>query len=85
MCLPPLSWQTYDIWFRSPRFDADGKKIENARLTAWLNGVPVQNDLSVESPTGAGKRIGEGPNALPTKLQNHSNPIRFRNIWIVKK
>ena len=83
MCLPPLSWQTYDIWFRSPRFDADGKKIENARLTAWLNGVPVQNDLSVESPTGAGKRIGEGPNALPTKLQNHSNPIRFRNIWIV--
>ena len=83
MCLPPLSWQTYDIWFRSPRFDADGKKTENANFTVWLNGVPVHENLDLPTPTGGGKRVGEGPNALPTKIQNHSNPVRFRNIWLV--
>ena len=84
MCLPPLAWQTYDIWFRGPRFGEDGKKIENARFTVWLNGVPVQDDVEMPSGTGAGKRVGEGTNPLPTKLQNHSNPVRFRNIWLVE-
>jgi len=84
MCLPPLSWQTYDIWFRGPRFGTDGGKTENARFTVWLNGVPVQDDVELPSGTGAGKRIGEGPNPLPTKLQNHGNPVRFRNIWLVE-
>jgi hypothetical protein len=84
MCLPPLSWQTYDIWFRGPRFGEDGKKTNHARFTVWLNGVPVQNDVEIQSGTGAGKRVGEGQNALPTKLQNHSNPVRFRNIWLVE-
>ena len=83
MCLPPLSWQTYDIWFRAPRFDADGKKVANANFTVWLNGVAVQENLDLPTPTGGGKRVGEGPNALPTKIQNHSNPVRFRNIWLV--
>jgi hypothetical protein len=84
MCLPPLSWQTYDIWFRGPRFGEEGKKTANARFTVWLNGVPVQNDIEMPSGTGAGKRVGEGTNPLPTKLQNHSNPVRFRNIWLVE-
>ncbi len=83
MCLPPLSWQTYDIWFRGPRFDSAGQKAENANFTVWLNGVPVHENLDLPTPTGGGKRVGEGQNALPTKIQNHSNPIRFRNIWLV--
>jgi hypothetical protein len=83
MCLPPLSWQTYDIWFRAPRFDADGKKTTNAQFTVWLNGVAIHENLDLATPTGGGKRVGEGSNALPTKIQNHSNPIRFRNIWLV--
>ena len=83
MCLPPLSWQTYDIWFRAPRFDADGKKVQNANFTVWLNGVAVHEGLDLPTPTGGGKRVGEGANALPTKIQNHSNPVRFRNIWLV--
>ncbi|MHC4875652.1 MAG: 3-keto-disaccharide hydrolase [Planctomycetota bacterium] len=83
MCLPPLVWQTYDIWFQAARFDADGKKIQDAHLTAWLNGVPVHDDLDVPTPTGGGKRVGEKPFPLPTKFQNHSNPVRFRNMWIV--
>ncbi len=83
MGLPPLSWQTYDIAFTAPRFDADGNKVKNARLTVLLNGVPVQKDLDLASATGGGKKVGEGPNPLPINLQNHGNPIRFRNIWMV--
>ena len=84
MCLPPLTWQTYDIWFRGPRFDEAGKKTEHARFTVLLNGVPVQDDIEQESGTGNGKRIGEGTNPRPTKFQNHSNPVRFRNMWLVE-
>ena len=81
MCLPPLQWQTYDITFRSPRFDNDGKKTVNARLTVVHNGVKVHDNFEVERKTGAGK--AESTEAFPIKLQNHSDPVRFRNIWIV--
>ena len=81
MCFPPLSWQTYDITFFSARFDTEGKKYQNARLTVRHNGVLVHNNFNVERKTGAGKK--EGPELFPTKFQNHSDPIRFRNIWLV--
>lgn len=81
MCLPPLTWQTYDIDFRSPRFNADGDKVENARITVRHNGYPVHQDFVVERKTGAGQK--EERKLLPIKLQNHSNPVRFRNIWIL--
>jgi len=83
MCLPPLSWQTYDIELTAAAFDADGKKARNARLTVRHNGVPVHDDVEVERKTGAGKP--EGTLALPTKSQNHGNPVRFRNIWLVDR
>ena len=83
MCLPPLSWQTYDIHFRSPRFDASGNKICNARLTVVHNGVVVHNDVEIERKTGAGKP--EAPEPLPIKLQDHGNPVHFRNIWIIPR
>ncbi len=81
MCLPPLTWQTYDIWFFSPRFDESGKKIQNAQITVLHNGVAVHNQVEVTAKTGGGAQ--EGPKALVTKLQNHGDPVRFRNIWIV--
>lgn len=81
MCLPPLTWQTYDIDFRAARFDASGKKIANAVLTAMLNGVGVQNNVQVPNKTGGGKQ--EGPDDRPILLQNHTNPVHFRNIWII--
>lgn len=81
MCLPPLQWQTYDITFRSPRFDADGKKIRNAELTVRHNGVLVHDRFDVERKTGAGRP--ETPDPYPTRLQNHSDPVRYRNIWLV--
>lgn len=82
MCLPPLSWQTYDIEFHAARFE-DGKKTENARLTVVHNGEVVQNHVSVPNKTGAGQP--EGPQPLPILLQNHGNPVQFRNVWIVRE
>jgi hypothetical protein len=83
MCLPPLVWQTYDIDFRAARFDEHGKKTADARLTVVQNGVTVQNDFALPNKTGAGKQ--EGPDPLPILLQNHGNPVEFRNIWIVRR
>tara|TARA_R110000850_G_scaffold243873_1_gene368725 strand:+ start:9463 stop:10524 length:1062 start_codon:yes stop_codon:yes gene_type:complete len=81
MCFPPLSWQTYDIAFVAPKFNAEGEKIKNAFITVLLNGVPVHQDYSIIAKTGGGKQ--EGPELFPIKLQDHTNPVRFRNIWIV--
>lgn len=81
MCLPPLQWQTYDITFIAPRFDSEQKKIANARLTVNHNGVLVHNNFNVERKTGAGQQ--ESPDPYPIRLQNHSDPVRYRNIWIV--
>lgn len=81
MCFPPLSWQTYDIAFVAPKFDAAGNKCKNAYITVLQNGVPIHQDYSIIAKTGGGKQ--EGPVLFPTKLQDHSNPVRYRNIWIV--
>ncbi len=83
MCLPPLQWQTYDIIFTAPRWAADGTKIRNARLTVWHNGVKTQDNVELPNKTGAGKQ--EEPTLLPTRFQNHKDPVRFRNIWIVDR
>lgn len=81
MCLPPLTWQTYDVDFTAARFDAEGKKSKNARMTVRLNGIVVQPDVEVERSTRAAP-VPEGPEPGPIYLQNHGNPVRFRNIWV---
>jgi len=83
MCLPPLTWQTYDIEFQSPRFDAAGKKCANGRISVQHNGVFVHNNVEITAKTGAGAK--ESPEPLPTKFQNHHNPVVFRNIWIIDR
>jgi hypothetical protein len=83
MSFPPLIWQTYDIDFTAPRFDAAGKKTKNARITVRQNGVVVQNDVEVTAKTGGG--AAEGPDPRPIKLQDHGNPVHFRNIWIAER
>ncbi|MEO1528195.1 MAG: DUF1080 domain-containing protein [Planctomycetota bacterium] len=83
MAFPPLTWQTYDIHFTAPRWAADGKKIRNARITSWVNGVKVQDDYELSNKTGAGKE--EAPTLLPINIQDHGDPVRFRNIWIVDR
>jgi Domain of Unknown Function (DUF1080) len=83
MCYPPLAWQTYDVDFTSPRFDKDGNKYRNARITVRHNGVVVHDNVEVYAKTGGGST--EGPDLLPTKLQDHGNPVRFRNVWLVDR
>jgi hypothetical protein len=84
MCYPPLSWQTYDIDYTSARYDSDGKKSSNAKITVRHNGVLVHENAEVDSATtAAGQK--DGPGAGPIQLQNHGNPVVYRNIWIVAK
>jgi hypothetical protein len=83
MCFPPLSWQTYDIDFTAARYDDAGKKIKNARITVKHNGVVIHNDLELAKGTPGYHREGPEPDSL--FLQDHSNPVVFRNIWVVEK
>ncbi|MBX3438286.1 MAG: DUF1080 domain-containing protein [Planctomycetaceae bacterium] len=84
MAFPPQSWQTYDIEFTAPRFDNQGAKTADARLTVRHNGVPIHQQIAVSGPTRASKRP-EGPEPGPLYLQDHGNPVRFRNVWIVRQ
>ncbi|MBX7104450.1 MAG: DUF1080 domain-containing protein [Gemmataceae bacterium] len=84
MCFPPLSWQTYDIDFTAARYDESGKKTANAVVNVKHNGVLVQDRLSVKGCTGGSQRE-EAPTPGPIYLQDHGNPVVFRNIWLVEK
>lgn len=81
---PPGEWNTYDIIFTAPRFNDDGMVISPAKITALHNGVLVQNNFELRGPT---EYIGI-PNynaheeKLPLHLQDHGNPVSFRNIWV---
>jgi len=85
MCLPPLTWQTYDIDFTNAVVDEKtGKKSKNAQITVRLNGVVIHDDVEIKRNTEDPNNKKEGtPGAL--RLQGHGNPLQFRNIWIVEK
>lgn len=84
LCYPPLRWQTYDVDFTAARFDGAGNKTANARVTVRHNGYAIHEDLELPGPTG-GARLKEETGPGPVFLQNHGNPVRYRNIWVVKK
>ncbi len=80
----PGVWQTYDIVFRRPRFDATGHLLSPARITILQNGILIQDDTQPTGPTAFHDRppYMPGPEKLPLELQDHGQPVRFRNIWI---
>jgi hypothetical protein len=84
VCKQPGEWQSYDITFRAARFDGQGKnakKVKNARITVWQNGVLIHDDVEIPNKTGAGQP--EGPEPGPILLQEHGSEVMFRNIRIV--
>lgn len=82
--LPPLAWQTLDIEFQAPRFDAGGKKVASARATVRLNGVRIYDRQELIPPHGAAGRLGEAATG-PLMLQEHGMPVQFRNIWLAPR
>ncbi len=83
-CKPPLEWQKYDIYFRAPRLDTDGKVTENPRVTVLQNGIVVQNNTEIRGPTGIQYAQFKGMTSTgPIVLQFHNNTVQFRNVWIV--
>ncbi|MBN1766773.1 MAG: DUF1080 domain-containing protein [Sedimentisphaerales bacterium] len=83
MCKPPMQWQTYDITFHGPRFDTAGRKLKNARLTVLHNGVTIHENQEVPGPTGSALLEDEREPA-GIYLQDHGNPVQYRNIWLVE-
>jgi len=80
----PGEWQTFDIEFRRPRFDAAGQLLSPARMTVRHNGVLVHDDVALLGPTSHRVRAPyeAHEDRLPIKLQDHGHPVRFRNIWV---
>jgi hypothetical protein len=83
MCFPPLAWQTYDIDYTAAEFSG-GKKTKNARVTVKHNGVTIHDNVELTHATTASP-LKEGPEPGPVYLQDHGNPVRYRNIWVVEK
>jgi len=83
-CRPPGEWQTYDIVFHKPHFDGEGQVTSPARFTVFHNGVLVHDNVKLTGPTAHKARPPYKAHAdrLPISLQDHGNPIRFRNIWV---
>lgn len=83
-CRPPGQWQTYDIIFTRPRFDARGRLKQPAVMTVFHNNVLVHNHVRLTGPTAHKQRppYKPHPERLSLSLQDHNNPVRFRNIWI---
>lgn len=91
-CKPPGEWQTYDILFESPRWNDKGELVKKACITVLQNGLAVQNHYELAGMTDginpllpwehASKYGPPHPPEVFIQLQDHNNPVRFRNIWI---
>jgi hypothetical protein len=86
MSFPPLTWQTYDIEFTMAKFDDSGKKIAPAMMTVLHNGVVIHDKhvLPPVPPEEADSQSKERARG-PIFLQDHGNPVRYRNIWAVER
>ena len=85
MCLPPLTWQTYDVEYTAAEFGEDGKLKQHARMSVWHNGVQIHKDVQLHKSTTASPKKGHTPDPAPLFLQNHGNEVVYRNVWFVPK
>lgn len=85
LCLPPLTWQTYDVEFTAAKFDTSGQRTAWPRITVRLNGVVIHEkvelnkDFTTSAPLSTPLTSPEGP----IHLQQHDNPVAFRNLWLI--
>lgn len=87
VCRKPGEWQTYDIIFTAPRFDEQAKEVKvlvPGYVTVIHNGVVVHNHFELKGGTHYDRPASyeKHPLKQPIRLQNHGNPVRYRNIWI---
>ena len=81
-CKAPTVWQAYDIEFTAPRFEA-GKRVAAGRVTVVHNGVTIHKDQEVTKDNTTSGMGGDPAAPGPILLQDHGNPVQYRNIWIV--
>jgi hypothetical protein len=80
---PPGEWQSFDVIFRAPRFDASGVKIANAKFVKVVhNGQVIHENIEVRGPT-RGARFGDEKSAGPLLLQGDHGPVAYRNVRIL--
>ncbi len=80
-CKAPTVWQSYDVEFHSPKC-ANGKKVEPARMTVFHNGVKIHDDVKIPVDNTRAGMGGDSCRAGPIMLQDHGNPVQFRNVWL---
>jgi hypothetical protein len=88
MCWAPGVWQTFDVEFKRLRRDSEGNKADDAEFTVWHNGVKIHNSFQIKgttSNTQKGRGLAESGKNGGLSLQDHSNKIQFRNIWVVER
>lgn len=83
-CKAPTVWQAYDMEFTAPKF-VDGKKVEPAHITVYHNGKKIHDDVKITSDNTRSGLGGDPSTPGPLMLQDHGNPVQYRNIWVVEK
>ena len=83
VCRPPGKWQTYDLFFTAPEFDAE-KMVKPSRITVLHNGVFIHINTEIKGPTRhkQTRPYTPHPSRMPIMLQGHNSPVEYRNIWI---
>ncbi|MCB9882080.1 MAG: DUF1080 domain-containing protein [Planctomycetes bacterium] len=84
MCFPPMVWQTYDVEFEAAIFDASGKLEKPSLMTVRHNGVVIHDKVALPRTTTAAP-VPLGPEPGPIYLQDHGNPVRYRNVWVLPR